>query len=411
MILIILDLSEDITKESYNYLGKFLETPKVNQSIFSLINQKNNIISDPYFFSKNENIITINPYTMINYEKNLVQSFHNIIYDLPFPINTEEFYTCLIYLIQGIPSKYFIFDYSNLCFILINKSFRILGTTNNLIENYVSEFIKFGNSVFLIRSLTEFYLFKNENTKYLIKTFFEFLNEFLIKLNEKFINIKTRIIYKKDLHLSGLSIKLKKYSELINTLYYILDLPKIVDQYRNFKNIEKDKFINENPSRNNFFLINIFLEFYNMNSPLKSNYILDTLFGFFYYFNVKNSNYYLTKNLLLNTMKSYMKYIYHIIFNNEIIDNNEDLFLNRNQNNISFSINTNKIPNFLIDYKNTILNISILINLINKYDINYFMICNLKLTDLLQYLENFDFDNTFTNDSISEFISIKKKIF
>lgn len=339
-----------------------------------------------------------------------------MIYDLSYPIEAEELYTCIIFLIQGIPSKFFGFDYQKFSFCLTNKSFRLIGTTNNLIEKYLTDFIAFGNNIFTIRAITEFYIFKNENTSFLLKRFFEFLNDFLIKLNEKFINIKSRILFKKNLHLAGLAIKLRKYSDLINTLYYILDLPRIVDGYRNKCQLisiadHKEYSALKMKNSNDFLLINDFLEFYNKNSPLKSNYLLDSLFNFFYYFNVKNANYYLTKNLLINTLKSYMRYIYFIVFNNENIDYNEDLFSNRNNAEIFYSINTAKIPNFLSDFKSYILNSSILINLINKHDINYFMICNMKLVDLLQYLDNFDFENSFSNDSISDFISLKEKFF
>jgi len=401
-------------------LGKFFETNKINNSVLKLICEKHNIIEDPYFFFRNEEIILINPYTMINYEIELSKSFHNIIYDLPFPIDSEEFYNCIIFLVQGIPSKFFNFDCQLLSFVLSNKSFRLMGTTNNLIENFVEEFINFGNYIFIIRSITEFYLFKYENTSYLLKRFFEFINDFLIKFNEKFINLKSRILYYKNLHLSGLAIKLKKYSELIYTIYSILNLPNITSEYKEIKLNEKgngnegDKKLNKNKNqinRNNFILINEFLEFYNQKSSLKTHYLLDTLFSIFYYFNVKNSNYYLTKNMLINTLKSYMRYLYFIIFNNEIIDNHENSNMHRNQNKIINPTSNLKIPIFLSDYRNLILRISILINLINKYDLNYLMICNLKLVDLLQYLENFEFDSSFINDSISEFISLKEKFF
>lgn len=348
---------------------------------------------------------------------NLVESYHNIIYDLPFPVEADHLYTCIVFLIQGIPSKFFIFDLKKFSFTLSNKSFRLVGTTSNLIEQYVKEFIEFGNCVFIVRSITEFYLFRHENTSFLLKKFFEFLNEFLIKLNEKFINLKSRMLVKKNLHLAGLAIKIRKYAELLNTLYFILDLPRIVGLYREANDTSKNN-INNNyrtvASKNenlNFNLINNFLEFFNLQSPLKSNYLLNSLFGFFYYFNVKNANYYLTKNLLINTLKSYMRYVYFIIFNNENIDHNENLFINKNNNEIFYSINSAKIPEFLSDFKTYILNTSILVNLINKHDLNYFMICNLKLVDLLQYLDNFDFENSFSNDSIADFIKLKEKFF
>jgi len=326
-----------------------------------------------------------------------------------------------VFLIQGIPSKFFSFEHIKFSFVLTNKSFRLVGTTNSLLEQYVKEFIEFGNSVFIIRSITEFYLFKNENTSFLLKKFFDFLNNFLIKLNEKFINLKSRILAKKNLHLAGLAMKIRKYAELINTIYFILDLPRIVGLYRQSNinnsdnrlvpsNNENLNFFSVKKIVNEFLLINNFLEYFNKESPLKSNYLLDSLFGFFYYFNIKNANYYLTKNMLINTLKSYMRFVYFIIFNNENIDHNESLFTNNN-NEIFYSINATKIPEFLSDFMTHILYTSILINLINKYDVNYFMICNLKLVDLLQYLENFDFENIFSNDTLADFILLKEKFF
>lgn len=401
-------------KSQKNLLGKFLDKKKVNKPLIHLINEKHQI-TDPYFYYLNEEILLINPFTIMNYEMSLLKCYHNIIYDLSAPIDPHELYSCIIFLIQGIPSQLFVFNYKKFSFKMKNKSIRLIGTTNDLISSFLKEFIDFGNCIFTIRSITEYYLFKKDNTPFLLKKFFGFLNDFLIKLNEKFINLKTRLIFRKDLHLNSLLIKLKKYSELINLAYCILKLPEIVNDYRiankNNYTLDNTQNTNINKNKNDSFLMNEFLDFFSQRRQLNSSDLLDSLFSLFYFFNVKDSNYFLIKNLLINTLKSYMKYIYYIIFNNEIIDNTQDLFLNKNQNEIFFSINNKKIPEFLISYKNYILNISILLNQINKFDLNYFKICNLKLVDFIEYIDDFDFEDPFTDDSITHFISIKDNFF
>ena len=66
---------------------------------------------------------------------------------------------------HGIPSKVFIFNYNNFTFNLTNKSFRLQGKINELLENYLKEYLDFGKQIFLIISITEFFIFKKTKTK------------------------------------------------------------------------------------------------------------------------------------------------------------------------------------------------------------------------------------------------------
>ena len=115
-----------------NYLGKFLNSSQLPNKITNLLNTN--------IKTENENIsnaFVINPYTIVNHEINLLKLYNNIIYQLDDPIQINELYISIIYLMQGIPSKFFCFDYNNFSFILRNRSFRLPGSTNDLIANYL----------------------------------------------------------------------------------------------------------------------------------------------------------------------------------------------------------------------------------------------------------------------------------
>ena len=408
-------IGKEIDKHQYHDFNFTSDFTKIIKSIPQKILANSNTLSNHLYTSiQFEEFLFFNPLKIINYDKTLQKNFQNLIYKLNPPIDLESFFPHLIFLIQGIPSKLFQFNFFTMSFELNDPNFRFITTTPQSSKNFISFFIEFGNKMFLIQAIFENFLYKNEKTPFILKNFYHQVNLIFIKINEKIILFKSELL-KNKINLIGLFRKIEKYSDIVNLIFYILNLPNAVEEY-----LQKEKLRNS---------LEQFINFYqDLNLSLKSHNLLNFLYNYcISSLSKKTKNYALMKDLLLSGLKSYLNFIVYLIFSNELIDMSNEYFMTRSDKYISynpnypittneyFSLDNSKVPVFLQEYTKIILNNSILITLIRKHEINYFTVCNFKINEILDYVQNMNFSNfsskNLVNNQIKNFNLFKEKIF
>lgn len=428
------DLFLNYSKTSQYFLKiKTIPQLLIEKNIEKLNSYKNNYKSncDINYLSYNlEETLLFNPFKIINYELSLQKNFKNLIYKLHKPADPLEFYPLLIYLLQGIPSNLFEFNNLSLTFELTDINFRFITCLHKISKNFLKFFIDFGTKMYLIGLVTEYYLYNKHPssnysslnndikhvTPFIIKKFFSQINLLLIKINENILKIKNELLTNK-INLTGLFNKLQNFIGIVNMIYQILNLQEAVEKY------SQHNILSENISKKN---TSHFLRFYEeCNLNLKSHKLIDSLFNILYSFNYSNTNNYeIIKNTLLCILKSYLQFIVYLIFDTELIDESNEYFIIKNNDN--FCLDKNKVPNFLQDYKNIIMNNTILLNYIKKLDNDYFNVTNYKINEIIYFIEKFSFNNFYEQkqsnenpnlfesyelDNIHNFIEFKDKIF
>jgi hypothetical protein len=344
-----------------------------------------------YYYNMHEECLLFNPFKIINYEVELQQDFNNIIYKIEQPVDFGQIYTFVIYLIQGIPSKLFKFNESRLKFDLTDNRLRLVGCIHEITQKYLDYFIDFGTKMYLLQILIEHYLYRqNDDTPFTIKLFYSLVNSTIIKINENFMMIKNEW-NDKTMSMIGLHNKVEDYDSIITILYNIFNLPMAVN----------------NHIQNGYRDINHFIDSYKM-FTIKSHKLLNVLFEYFNSFHIRSNNYYLIKNILVNSLKSYFVYILRLLFNNEICDIQNEYFMIKNNN---IGLDPSKLPAFLLDFKNILLNNTILLNYIQKFDENLFSVCNFKMEEFERYIDEINFSQEMNSDIISNFINVKNSIF
>lgn len=362
------------------------------------------------FYSCNELDETgfINCYKIIHFEKSLQKSFNNLYYTLDSPIDQKEFYSDLVYLIQGISSN--TFSTGNkfpFVFELQSPSCRLFGTLHALTKTFFEHFIRFGTKMQLIQYIIRSFLFNQSNIlgnyhtngnligfnlPLVLKRFYMMVHDILIQINEKIMHYKTQLENNK-MTLISLRNKIKSLSHFINILYSIFNL--------------EDK---ANMSYDNS--LEFYFTFYiNVNIYKQSHHLINSLINFHYSFHTQTKTYYLIKNLLLNSLHSYLFFIIVLMFNNNVIDENNEYFILKNKKESNaIALDNSKIPLFLEEYKSVMVNNAILLEMIKKYDESYFSVCNYKSNELIDYLDKLSLINSDTN-IISDFIKFKDRIF
>jgi hypothetical protein len=348
-----------------------------------------------------EECLILNPLKVVNYEIKLRKSFENIIYDIGNPIDSKSIFLMIIYLIQGIPSQLFYFDNLELTFKLSSNNIRFISTLHQVCVNFITFFLDFGKKMFLIQLITEHFLYNTQQCPYVVKNFYSSVNSIMIKINEIILNYKDLLINSK-INLIQLHVRLEQeLVPLINTFYGILNIEPAISNY--FK-------INENISQNERNLNN-FLKIYEENNfKISSHKLMNALFNFHSSNYIRDNNYYILRNILIIGIKSYLLFIFNLVFRNEIIDQQHEYFIIY-QENSKIIINNEKVPEFLIEYKNIILNNSIILNLIKKFDSELYNCCSFKVKEFIQFLENFSFDYKIIEENIQKFNEMKKHIF
>ena len=79
-------------------------------------------------------------------------------------------------------------------------------------------------------------------------------------------------------------------------------------------------------------------------------------------------------------------------------------------NNDNVSLDTKKIPRFLYEYKSLLLNNTILIKYIKKFDDNYYNMLTYNLKDFIEYINNINIRN-FSVQTLENFKAFKKEIY
>jgi hypothetical protein len=372
--------------------SEVINTPgKKDKSVLGIIlnNQPEKYI---YYSNLLEDNVTLNPYTVINYEIDLQKCYSNVIYRLEEPKHIHHIYTYLIYLLQGVPSKIFIFNTKQLKFELSDSSFRLLTCNEALSRNFLDYFMTFGTKMYLIQTIIENYLYRNnDQTTFVIKQFYVDINTIIIKLNESLIKTRNSLEIG-DLQSIGLYNTIEEYNSIITLIFNIFNLPAAIDKHK----------ANKAQDLNTFILL---YDEYN----IRSHVLLNALFEIYYTFHIKSKDYYLVKSLLLSVLKSYSFYILKTIFNNELYDQHMEFFLLRSNNNTI--VESPRVPKFLAAMKQILSNTATLINYINKLDYNYFSICNLKVNELLYYISVINFSEELSSSMLTEFMNLKNSIF
>ena len=294
-------------------------------------------------------------------------------------------------MLQGIPSRLFVYDEKLLKFEMIDKTIRLIGCTSEITKNFLDYFSQYGSKIFLIQNLIDYYLY-DESTTYVIKNFYFQVNSLILKINEKFTCIKNEWTNSKT-SLVSLFNKVETFQSIIDVIYNIFNLP-----------IAVENFLKNDISIRNMIFFREYYKGYN----IKSHNLLNSLFDFYNSYKLKTKNFSLIKNLLVNTIRCYFFYILKLIFNNEIFDNKNEFFMIKNKN---IGLDPSKLPKFLYDYRNILLNNSILINYIQLYDEKFFSVCNHQLKELYDFIENLNFQDDMNSTILREFINLKNSIF
>lgn len=337
----------------------------------------------------------MNLYKTVNFDLSLQNEFSTLLSHLSFPINQKDFYNDLIYLIQGIPSKIFCigkrfpftFEISD-----EYKDIRLISTLPELTHNFINEFIDIGTKMQLIQYLLKNVLFKinhNYTIPFVLKRFYSMVNDIIIQLTEQIIYYK-KLLLNNKITFIGLYNKINTFKPIINIIYSLFN-------FTNEKNYEYQSTIEDYYS---FYLT--------VNLYQKSHILINSLLNIYYSLNSKEQTYILIKNLLLNSLHSYLFFILHLLFTGNVIDAEREYFILQSNDNIA--LDSTKVPLFLGLYKSVLLNNTILINYIKKYDQNFYSVLAYQLSELTQYVDKVDMGK-ITTEGVDEFIIFKEKIY
>lgn len=337
----------------------------------------------------------MNLYKTVNFDLALQKEFSTLLSHLSLPINQKDFYNDLIYLIQGIPSKIFsvgkrfpfTFEISE-----EYKDIRLISTLPELTHNFLNEFIDIGTKMQLIQYLLKNVLFKindNYTIPFVLKRFYSMVNDIMIQLTEKIIYYK-KLLLNNKITFIGLYNKINTFKPIINIIYALFNFP-------NEKNYEYQSSIE-----------NYYSFYLTVNLYQKSHMLINSLLNIYYSLNSKEKTYILIKNLLLNSLHSYLFFILHLLFTGDVIDAQREYFILQSNDNIA--LDSTKVPVFLGLYKSVLLNNTILINYIKKYDQNFYSVLAYQLSELAQYVDKVDMGK-ITTEGVDEFIIFKEKIY
>ena len=384
----------------------------------SIIDNKNYLIfpiqtTNSYAFTECENnskiyenlleeIGLFNLYKEINYELSLNKEFSTSLYAFEASIDQKEFYNDLIYLLQGIPSSTFSLTEKFPFIFKLNENsntnnLRFIGTLPGMTLNILQHFINFGSKMQLLQMIVKKYLFdvnfrNSTNISPFFENFFRDINEIFIKINEKILFYK-KLILKENFTMMTLYNKIKDLSQIINVIYIIF-------------NLNDQRYINQ--FKGNTF--EEFFEFYNENNNFKkTNIFLDILLKVYFTFYNKDKIFFIIKYILLSSLHRYLYYIINLLFTGELIDENSEHFILLS-NNDNISLDTKKIPHFLYEYKSLLLNNTILIKYIKKFDDNYYNMLAYNLKDFIEYIDNINIRN-FSVYTLNNFKAFKKEVY
>ena len=105
-----------------------------------------------------------------------------------------------------------------------------------------------------------------------------------------------------------------------------------------------------------------------------------------------------------------------MLFTGESTDDaREHFILSSSSNNVNsssdnISLDTKKLPQFLLDYKRALLNNTILTKYIKKFDENYYNMLTYNLKDLIEYINGINIRN-LSIDTLNNFKAFKEEIY
>ena len=319
----------------------------------------------------------MNIYKTINFELQIENEFFDKIFNQEnTPISLMDFYSDLIYLLQGLPSKTFYISNGYPFYFKINErlfnisNLRLIGNFSNEFKNILNFFINFGTKMNLVQYLIKNYIFKikAENNSFLYRKFYSEINDIMININENLILYKN-LLYEKKMTFISLYNEIFKYNPILNIFLKLLYLNN-EKNYEFIGNIEQDNYFK------------FYIEYIQNNN---SSYLINNLLSLYNSFYHKNKVYFIVKNLLILILFNYLYFISNLIFSGQVLDsqNNSEFIMISNNN---FALNNDNIPLFLQNYKIILLNNTILINLLQKYDNNYISVVNYKLKEFTNFL-------------------------
>ena len=381
--------------DNNNYL--IFPIQKTNSYAFTEYENNSNIYENLF-----EEIGLFNLYKEINYELSLNKEFSTSLYTFEASIDQKEFYNDLIYLLQGIPSSTFSLSEKFPFVFKLNENsntnnLRLIGTLPGMTLNILQHFINFGTKMQLLQCIVKKYLFdvnfrNKTNISPFFENFFRDINEIFIKINEKILFYK-KLVLQENFTMMTLYNKIKNLSQIINVIYIIF-------------NLNDQRYINQ--FKGNTF--EEFFIFYNENNNFKrTNLFLDILLKVYFTFYNKDKIFFIIKYILLSSLHRYLYYIINLIFTGDSIDENSENFILLS-NNDNVSLDTKKIPRFLYEYKSLLLNNTILIKYIKKFDDNYYNMLTYNLKDFIEYINNINIRN-FSVQTLDNFKAFKKEIY
>ena len=354
-----------------------------------------------------EEIGLFNIYKEINYDLALQKEFSTPMNTFEASIDQKEFYNDLIYLLQGIPTSTFIYSDSFPFRFKFNENsntnnIRLIGTLPGMTNNILENFINFGSKMHMLQFLIKKYLFdvtyrsKDKNISPFFENFFRGINELFIKINEKIIFYK-KLITEENFTMLTLYNKVKSLSQIVNVIYIIFNLKdqRYITDFKGNNMEEFFNYYNDNNNNNNFKKINLFL---------------DMLLKVYFTFYNKDKIFYIIKHILLSSLHSYLYYIVNLLFTGESTDDSQEHFILTSNNNNNISLDTKKLPQFLIDYKRALLNNTILTKYIKKFDENYYNMLTYNLKDFIEYINNINIRD-FSIDTLNNFKAFKEEIY
>ena len=412
------DVNSLNNKSKYPNLYEYQSIPE-NNNYFIFPIQESNSYAFPecediskIYENLTEEIGLFNIYKEINYDLELQKEFSTSMFTFEASIDQKEFYNYLIYLLQGIPTsafspsnKYpFTFKLNENCNI---NNIRLIGTLPGMTSNILESFITFGTKMQLLQFLIKKYLFdvNYRTTKNSVSPFFENffrgMNELFIKINEKLIFYK-KLITEENFTMLTLYNKVKSLSQIINVIYILFNLKeqKYINEFNGNTMEEFFIYYNRNENINNFKKINLFL---------------DMLLKVYFTFYNKDKIFYIIKHILLSSLHSYLYYIINLLFTGESTDDTGEHFIlssnnSKGNNESNISLDTKKLPQFLMDYKRALLNNTILTKYIKKFDKDYYNMLTYNLNDFIEYINNINIRD-FSIDTLNNFRAFKEEIY
>ena len=233
----------------------------------------------------------MNIYKTINFELQIENEFFDKIFNQEnTPISLMDFYSDLIYLLQGLPSKTFYISNGFPFYFKINdklfniSNLRLIGNFSNEFKNILNFFINFGTKMNLVQYLIKNYIFKikEENNSFLYRKFYIEINNIMININENLISYKN-LLYEKKMTFISLYNEIFKYNPILNIFLKLLYLNN-EKNYEFIGNIEQDNYFK------------FYVEYIHNNN---SSYLINNLLSLYNSFYHKNKVYFIVKNLLI----------------------------------------------------------------------------------------------------------------